>query len=320
MTAAWRDGDVVDAFDLASRTTAEVMIEVLFGVGLDQPAGRDLATTLAEAVDALERLPVPFLAMGERLPHRANRRFDRAKARLDARLAQLVVRARSEEPARPSLVVDMVRARHDDGGGMDDAQVVSEALSIFRGNRTAGTGLSWMWFLLARHRSVEAEVLSEIDSVVGDRDPTAADSARLRTCRRVFDEAERLFPGAWLISRRAVQPHRFDGYDVPVGATVLTSPYVIHRDDRFHPEPRRFDPDRFLPERRAGRHPFAYFPFGGGSKRCLGDEFAPFEAVLLLASAGRRWRLRLVEDRPVLPAPKATFRPRDGMWFRLERR
>ncbi len=320
MTAGWRDGGVVDTFDLVSRTTTDVMIEVMFGLGVDEPAGLELAAALAEAVDALEHLPLPFLAVSERLPLRANRRFDRAEARLDALLAPLIARARAAEHAGSGMLADMVRARLEDGREMDDAQVNSEALSIFRGNRTAGTALCWMWYLLARHPRVEAEVLGEVESVVGDRDPTAADFAELRTCRRVFDEAERLFPGAWLISRRAVAEHEFGGYEIPVGATVLTSPYVIHRDERFHPEPRRFDPGRFLPERRAGWHPYAYFPFGGGSKRCLGDEFAPFEAVLLLAAAGRRWRLRLVEDRPVRPAPRATFRPRDGMWFRLERR
>ena len=320
MTGGWRDGEVVDGFDLAARTTAEVMIEVMFGVGVDEPAGRELAAALAEAIDALEKLPLPFLAVGERLPLRANRRFDRAEARLDALIGPLIARAHSPERAGTGMLADVVRARDEDGRGMDDGQVKSEALSIFRGNRTTGTALCWMWYLLARHPRVEAQVLAEIDAVVGDGDPTVADYRELRTCRQVFDEAQRLFPGAWLISRRAVQVHEFGGYEVPVGATVLTSAYVIQRDERFHPEPRRFDPERFLPERRAAWRPYAYFPFGGGSKACLGDEFAPFEAVLLLAAVGRRWRLRPVEGRPVRPAPKATFKPRDGMWFRLERR
>jgi pentalenene oxygenase len=275
---------------------------------------------LAEAIDALEHLPVPFLAVGERLPLPANRRFDRAESRLDALLGPLIARARSPERAGTGMVADLVRAHDGDGEAIEDAQMNSEALSIFRGNRTAGTGLCWMWYLLARHPRVEGEVLAEIDAVVGDRDPTAADYQELRTCRRVFDEAQRLFPGAWLLSRRAVRAHEFCGYEVSVGATVLTSAYVIQRDERFHLAPRRFDPDRFLPERRAGWHPYAYFPFGGGSKRCLGDEFAPFEAVLLMAAVGRRWRLRPVEGRPARPAPRATFKPRGGMWFRLERR
>ncbi|HEY7283715.1 MAG TPA: cytochrome P450 [Actinomycetota bacterium] len=320
MASAWRDGDVVEVFDLLSRTTTDVMVEVMFGRRVDEPPGRELSAALAEAVDALEHLPAPFLAVSERLPLGANRRFDRAEARLDSLVGPVIARARSAGPAGGGVVADLVRARDDDGAGMDDAQVNSEALSIFRGHRTAGTALCWMWYLLSRHPGIEEQVLAEIDAVVGDREPTAGDYAGLGACRRVFDEAERLFPGAWLTSRRAVAEHEFDGYRVPVGATVITSSYVIHRDPRFHSEPRRFDPGRFLPERRAGWHPFAYFPFGGGSKRCLGDEFAPFEAVLFLAEIGRRWRLRPVPGHPVAPAPKATFRPRGGMWLRLERR
>jgi cytochrome P450 len=319
MESGWGDGDVVDAFELVSGTTSDVMIEVMFGLDVHDPAGRELASALAEAIDALERLPLPFLAISERLPLPANRRFDRAEARLDAILVPLIDLAR-EDGANGGMIADLARARRPDGTRMDDAQVNSEALSIFRGHKTAGTALCWMWYLLSRHPEVEAAVLAEIDAVVGDREPAAADYPALALCRRVFDETERLFPGAWLVSRRAVAGHEFGGYPVPVGASVLTSPYVIHRDERFHPEPRRFDPDRFLPERRAGWHPFSYFPFGGGSKRCLGDEFAPFEAVLMLAAIGRRWRLRPAPGRPVEPAPKATFKPRDGMWFTLERR
>jgi cytochrome P450 len=322
MQRGWSGGDVVDAFDLLARTTTDIMIEVMFGVRVDRPDGRELAAALAEAVDALEHLPVPFLELGEWLPLPANRRFDRAEARLDSLLNPLIRRSREGDGADRGMVGDLVRARRPDGTVMDDQQVNSEALSIFRGHKTAGTALCWMWYLLARHPEVEATVLAEIDDVLGAgaRGPTAADYPSLSLCRRVFDEAERLFPGAWMLSRRAIADHEVGGWAVPQGSTVITSSYVIQRDERFHPEPRMFDPDRFLPERRVAWHPFAYFPFGGGSKKCLGDEFAPFEAVLLLAAIGRNWRLRLVPDRPVRPAAKATFKPRGGMWFRLERR
>ncbi|HXJ64229.1 MAG TPA: cytochrome P450 [Actinomycetota bacterium] len=320
MESGWRNGGEVDAFELLARTTTDIMIEVMFGIGIAEPAGRELSAALTDAIDALESLPIPFLSVAERLPLPANRRFQEAEDRLDALMNPMIARSRSAGPDEGGMVADLARARHPDGAGMDDAQVNSETLSIFRGHRTAGTGLCWMWYLLSRHPAVEGAVLREIDAIVGDRDPTSADYPELRLCRRVFDEAQRLFPGAWMLSRRAVEEHEFGGYPLPVGATVITSSYVIQRDPRFHPEPRRFDPDRFLPDRRAGWHPFAYFPFGGGSKMCLGDEFAPFEAVLLLAAIGRRWRLRPVPGRPIRPAPKATFKPRGGMWFVLERR
>ena len=171
---------------------------------------------------------------------------------------------------------------------MDDAQVTSEALSIFRGHRTAGTALCWMWYLLSRHPEVEAAVLAEIDDVLGDREP---DRGRLPVSSRCAAGCSTRPSGcsrARGCSRGGRSPTTSSAaIEVPEGSSVVTSSYVIQRDPRFHPEPRRFDPDRFLPERRAGWHPFAYFPFGGGMKTCLGDEFAPFEAVLLLAAIGR---------------------------------
>ena len=311
-------GVAVDAFELLAATTTDVMIEVMFGVRIDEPEGQELAAALAGAIEALDELPLPFLEIAEHLPLPANRRFEEAEEHLDSLLMPLIADARTN--GGRGMVARLVRATHPDGSGMDDDQVNAEALSIFRGHRTAGTALCWMWYLLSRHEEVERAVLAEVDEVLGDREPTAADYPRLELCRRVFDEAMRLFPGAWMLSRRAVADHEIDGYPIPEGSTVITSAYVIQRDPRYHPDPRRFDPDRFLPDRRAGWHRFAYFPFGGGSKRCLGDEFAPFEAVLMLASLGRRWRFRPAPGRPVAPAPKATFKPRDGMWFVLDRR
>jgi cytochrome P450 len=314
----WEAGDVVDTFELLSATTTDVMIEVMFGVRIDELEGRELAAALAGAVAALEHLPLPFLSVTEHLPLPANRRFEDAENRLDSLLLPLIARARTTEGR--GMISALVRARHPDGSGMPDHQVSSEALSIFRGHRTAGTAVCWMWYLLSRHPEVEQAVHTEVDEVLGDREPVAADYPRLALCRRVFDEAMRLFPGAWMLSRRAVADDEIGGYTIPQGSTVITSSYVIQRDPRFHPEPRRFDPDRFLPERRAGWHRFAYFPFGGGSKMCLGDEFAPFEAVLMLASLGRRWRFRPAPGHPVRPDPKATYKPRGGMYFVLERR
>jgi cytochrome P450 len=310
----------VDVFEVLATTTTTVMVEALFGVTADQPEGAELTDALERAVGALERLPLPFLAVSGRLPLPANRRFEAAKARLDVLLERRIARARAQGGDDRSILARLARARGPDGAGMDDPQVRDEALSIFRGHRTAGTALCWAWYLLSRHPGIEESVLAEIDSVLSGRVPTADDYPQLALCRRVVDEAMRLFPPAWLMSRRAAEDAELGGYRVPAGSTVVTSPYVVHRDHRWHPDPRRFDPDRFLPERRAGWHRFAYFPFGGGTKKCLGDEFAPFEAVLLMAAIGRRWRLRPSSGHDVRPDPKATLKPRGGMWFVLESR
>lgn len=320
MQERWRDGQVVDVFDLLAYTTLGVMVEVLFGASVDGSEGRRLQGALSDAVEALESLPVPVLPGAEHLPLPANRRFGRARARLDSLLLHEVNERRADRTPRSDLLASLAEARLPDGRTMDDHLVRDEAMSIFRGHKTTGTALSWTWYLLSRHPDVEARVLEEIDSVLGDRLPTADDLAALTYCRMVVAESMRLFPPAWTMARRATAAHEVGGYPVPVGSTVITSPYVIHRDARVHPDPRRFDPERFLPERRAGWHPFAYFPFGGGPKKCLGDEFAPFEATLLMATIGRTWRLRLEPGFRVEPAPKATLKPRYGMRMVLERR
>jgi cytochrome P450 len=320
MQEAWTDGQIVDAFALLEETTMAVMVEALFGANVDDPFGRMLGDDLSEAIDALERLPLPVVPGAARLPLPANRRFERAAARLDERLLPMIAARRTGRAGDGDILTEFARAMHPDGEAMDDRLVRDEAMSIFRGHKTTGTAVSWTWYLLSRHPQVEARMFDELDSVLGDALPSAEDLGRLTYTRMVLDESMRLFPPAWMVARRAIAEHEADGYVIPVGSTVVTSAYVIHRDERFHPEPRRFDPERFTPGRAASRHPFAYFPFGGGPKMCLGDEFAVMEAMLLLATVGRRWRLRLAPGHVVEPLPKATLKPRHGLRVILERR
>jgi cytochrome P450 len=320
MQAPWREGQTVDAFHLLEEATMSVMVEVMFGTSVDGMLGRELRNALAEAVDTLESLPLPILPGVDRLPLPANRRFERARRQLDELLLGMVEGRRVGRAGNGDLLTALVGARHPDGQAMPDQQVRDEAMTIFRGHKTTGTALSWAWYLLSQHPEAEGRVFEEIDSVLGDRLPSAQDLDALAYCRKVVAEAMRLFPPAWMMARRAIAEHEVNGYVIPIGATVITSPYVIHRDARVHADPRRFDPDRFDQERRKAWHPFAYFPFGGGPKQCLGDDFAPFEAVLLMALVGRRWRLRLAPGHRVEPAPKATLKLRDGLKVVLERR
>ena len=319
MQEPWRDGGVVDVTRSLNETTMSVMVEVLFGTSVDDPAGKILRDALAGAVTALEALPAPAVKGSSRLPIPANRRFEQAAAWLDALLLPRIAERRLGRDDG-HLLASMVRAQHPDGEVMDDMLVRDEALSIFRGHKTTGTAVAWTWYLLSRHPEVEARVHEEIDAVLGDRLPTAEDVGRLRYCTDVVLESMRLFPPAWMLARRAIADHEMGGYRVPAGSNVITSSYVVHRDERVHTEPRRFDPSRFEPERTASWHPFAYFPFGGGPKGCLGDEFAPFEAVLLLAVVGQRWRLRPAPGHRVTPWPKATLKLRHGLKVIAERR
>jgi cytochrome P450 len=190
------------------------------------------------------------------------------------------------------------------------------------GHETTASALTWSWYLLAQHPAAEARLHAELDAVLeGGRLPTVADLPALRYTEMVVAETMRLYPPAWTIGRLAIEDHEVGGYLIPKGSLVLVSQYVVQRDPRFFPDPERFDPERFTPEAKAARPPFAYFPFGGGPRRCIGEGFAWMEAVLILAALARRWRLRLPPGAVVPTEPRITLRPgKGGIPMRLEER
>jgi cytochrome P450 len=210
------------------------------------------------------------------------------------------------------------RDEEGDGGQMTDAQVRDEVMTIFlAGHETTANALTWTWYLLSEHPDVEARLHEELDAVLGGREPTVEDVPRLRYTEMVVSESMRLYPPAWAIGRLALRDFEVAGYTIPPKALVLLSPYVTQRDARFFPEPELFDPGRWTPEAREARPQFSYFPFGGGPRRCIGEGFAWMEAVLLVASLARRWRMRLVPGHPVAPRPVITLRPKHGMMMTL---
>ena len=205
---------------------------------------------------------------------------------------------------------------------MTDTQLRDEAMTIFlAGHETTANALTWAWYLLSEHPEVEAKLHNEIDAVVAaDGRPQFADLARLPYTEMVLTEAMRLYPPAWVIGRLAIRDYEAGGYLIPAGSLVFVSQYTMHRDRRYYPDPERFDPERWTPEARSARPPFAYFPFGGGPRRCIGEGFAWMEGVLLIATLARHWRLRLVPNHPVKLHPRITLRPKYGMRMILERR
>jgi cytochrome P450 len=203
---------------------------------------------------------------------------------------------------------------------MTDRQVRDHALTfMLAGHETTATALAWTWYLLDRNPEADARMRAEIDAVLGGRLPGYEDVARLEYTGRVFAEALRLYPPVWAIGRKSRNTMRLYNYHVMRGSICILSPYVTHRHPRLWPDPERFDPDRFLPEAVASRPRFAYFPFGGGTRTCIGDRFATMEGVLLLASIAQRWRLRLSAGQQVAIEPLITLRAREGIKMRVER-
>jgi cytochrome P450 len=318
--ANWTSGGRIDAVEQAVEVCVDVMVEMLFGVRVSDPRGQEVRRTLTDAIAAMERLRLPGLSWTDDLPLPSNRRFARARKRLDEMVFEMIRARRDGTEGGEDVLTALVHITDEQGKAMEDHQIRDEILTLFRASRTTATALGWTWHLLNQHADVEAKVLAEIDEAIGDDRPTAETLDRLPFTRRVVDEALRLYPPAWMMARRVVTELDMAGYRLPVGSTVITSPWVIHRDARNHPNPEAFDPDRFASDRRAEWARFAYFPFGGGTKKCLGDQLAPFQVLLIMATINRRWRLRPAPGSKVEPAPKATLKLRHGLDVVLEPR
>jgi cytochrome P450 len=208
----------------------------------------------------------------------------------------------------------LLAARYEDGTVMTDQQLRDEVMTIFlAGYETTANALTWTWYLLSQNPEAELRMHEEIAAVLGGRDATIEDVPKLRYTRIVAAESMRLYPPAWAMGRRAVRDFPLGDYFLPAKTSVFMSQYVMHRNPKYFPDPLRFDPERFSPEQESQRPRFAYFPFGGGARQCIGESFAWMELVLVLATIAQKWRLRLVPGHPVEPQPLITLRPRYGM-------
>jgi pentalenene oxygenase len=242
-----------------------------------------------------------------RLPLAANREFDTALGRLHALIDGIVGDYRRSGEDRGDLLSALLAARDDeDGGRMSDQEIHDQVMTLLlAGVETTASALTWAWHLLASHPEAEARLHAEVDEVLGGRAPTYADVPRLAYTQRVFTETLRLYPPAWMFTRMTAEPTELGGHLLPSGTDVLISPYVIHRIPELFASPAAFDPDRWLPERAQDVARGSYLPFGGGSRKCIGDVFGMTEATLALAALASRWRLR--------PVPGTVVKARAGM-------
>jgi cytochrome P450 len=198
--------------------------------------------------------------------------------------------------------------------GLSSTELRDEVLTIFlAGYETVANALSWTWLLLGQNPEAEARLHAELDTVLEGRLPTLEDLPRLPYTEMVVAESMRLYPPAWAMGRQATEDVEIGPYRLPQGTFVFFSQYIVQRNPKYFPDPLLFRPERFTPEAKAQRPKFAYFPFGGGSRQCIGESFAWMEAVLVLATLAQRWRLALVENQRIELQPKITLRPKYGI-------
>jgi cytochrome P450 len=319
--ARWRDGERLDAHREMSAVTLEIAAKTLFDADVREEV-RAIGESLSAVIELFPRFALPFSGLIQRLPLPSNRRFARGRRTLDAIVWRIIRERRAAGVDRGDLLSMLMLARDEETGeSMTDAQLRDEVMTLLMaGHETTANALSWTWYALAQNPEAERRLHAELDEVLGGRLPAMDDLPKLRYTEQVFAEAMRLFPPAWLLGRRALREARFGEFTVPAGALLTISPWLIQRDPRFWPDPLRFDPERFTPEAKAARPKFAYFPFGGGARMCIGESFAWMEGVLVIATLAQRFRLRLAQDRPVVPQALITLRPRHGVPVTVERR
>lgn len=264
-----------------------------------------------KALDSM--LPIGF-------PTPSTQRAKAASRRLDAVIEGIIAQRRAGEPGEDLLGMLMATKDAETGETMTDKQLRDEVMTIFlAGHETTANALSWIFYLLSTHPDVERRVRAELDAALGGTPPLLEDLGKLTYLGMVIKEAMRLYPPAWIIDRHAIGEDEVLGYRIRKNTLVLVSPYVTHRHPALWPNPEGFDPLRFTPELEEARPRYAYFPFGGGPRQCIGNGFAMMEAQLITATVLQRFRPWLVPGHPVELGPLITLRPRHGLRMGLER-
>lgn len=321
----WRTDVDFDLHHAMMELTMLIVAKCLFDADVSNEAD-NLGATITSMVEAFDMNRVgPIGQFLEKFDRPRVRQREQNKATMDALLLRLIRERRAEGKDHGDLL-SMILAMSDEeeksttGAGMSDEQARDELITLFiAGHETTAIALSWTFYYLAQHPEVETRLLEEIHRVLGNpaagtaRLPTFADVEQLAYTRQVFSEAMRINPPAYATARIALADDVIGGQRVKRGETVIVSQWVTHRDARWWPEPERFDPDRFAPAAEADRPKFAYFPFGGGARRCVGEPFAWMEGVLLLATIVQRYHLELVEGFEPGIFPRITLRPGKGM-------
>ena len=318
----WSDGLALDANRAMMHVTLDIVAATLFGADMGSESSR-IGQALDDVFESFSLGYGPLTPLLDLLPTPRRRRFVAGKQRLDDTIDRIITQRRASGEDTGDLLSMLLHATdtEGDGGGMSDQQLRDEAITLFiAGHETTANALTWTWLLLARTPDAERALHEEVDRVLGDRLPTMDDLPQLPMARAVIAESMRLYPPAYIIGRRATAPYRVADYDFPTGTIFLAPQFVVHRDPRWWPDANAFVPARWLDgAATAARPKMAYFPFGAGTRICVGEQFAWMEAILVLATVARRWRVRVPGADPALE-PIITLRPKGGLPAVLERR
>ena len=314
------DGRTVDVVPEMMRLGLRIASRTLFSTDISDDAdsiGQAYRTAFEYVSLKLNGRFLPPLS----LPTRRNRDFRAAKALLDRVVLELIARRRRQSPQGDML--DLLLAAQDEqsGIGMSDEQLKDEAITLLTaGHETAGAALSWAWYLLATHPHEQQALAEQARGHLQGRMPGAGDLPSIPLATAVFEETMRLYPPAWGMPRETIAADNILGYPIPAHATIVLSQMLAHRHPDFWDRPDTFEPARFLPGAGAGRPKFAYFPFGGGPRICVGNHFAMIEGPLVLAALAQRFEFGFVEGQSIVADPTFTLRPKHGVRLIVRKR
>ena len=315
MLKCWKPGERIDVHAEIMALTLEIAAETLFGTSIKRDVVDIEQSTNILMAEISTRLRRPvFIPDGIPIP--GNVRYRRALRRIDQLVARIIAERRRSGEDRGDLLSMLLLARYENREPMNEHQIRDEVVTmLLAGHETTALALSWSCYLLSRHPHIQSALAAEVDEVLGVREPTVDDVSRLRRCEYAINEAIRLYPPAWAIGRQAIGSCEIGGYRVPAGMTIFIAPWVLHRDPRYFEDPAEFRPDRWAGGLAKRLPRFAYMPFGGGPRVCIGNRFAMMEAVLILASIEQRFVLEAQNESPE-PFPSITLRPKGGVWLR----
>jgi cytochrome P450 len=320
LIAGWNKNEVRDIHRDMMRLTLQIVVRTLFSADISGDADT-VGRVLSQMVKPFASQATLKWILDNRLPTPTNRRFNAAAREIDNIVYRIIAERRASGSDQGDLLSMLLAAQDEDGSQMSDRQLRDEVMTLFlAGHETTALTLSWAWYLLAQNPEVEKNFHAELDEVLDSRLPTVADMPRLKYTERIAKESMRLYPPAYGVGREAVREFELGGYRVPAKSQLFMFQWATQRDPRFFAEPERFYPERWTEEFVNGLPKYAYFPFGGGPRACIGNYFALMEIVLLLATIGSKFKLSLAPNQRVQILPAMSLRPAKGINVLVENR
>ena len=320
LTLRWQDSESRDMHRDMMRLTLEIVVQCLFSSDVSHDVD-DVGATLKELVKPFASQATLGWILNNRLPTPAHFRFHALAKKIDNVVYRIITERRATGKDEGDLLSMLLAARDEDGSQMSDRQLRDEVMTLFlAGHETTALTLAWSWYLLGTNPDAERKFHAELDEVLGDRAPSAADLPRLKFTEQIAKECMRLYPPAYGLGREAIEDCEIGGYQIRAGTQVFMFQWATQRDPRFYDEPQAFRPERWTEDFIERLPKYAYFPFGGGPRACIGASFAMMEIILCLAAIGQKFRLELDRNHPVSIYPAMSLRPKDGIKIAVRNR